>query len=54
MKILIIVTNVAMYESGNLPTGLWLSELTHMYHSAKEQGYEVTIARPNAGRHIPL
>ena len=53
MKILIIVTNVAMYESGNLPTGLWLSELTHMYHSAKEQGYEVTIASPKGGN-IPL
>lgn len=53
MKILIIVTNVAMYESGNFPTGLWLSELTHMYHSAKEQGYEVTIASPKGGN-IPL
>lgn len=53
MKILIIVTNVAMYEGGNLPTGLWLSELTHMYHSAKEQGYEVTIASPKGGN-IPL
>lgn len=53
MKILIIVTNVALYESGNLPTGLWLSELTHMYHSAKERGYEVTIASPKGGN-IPL
>ncbi|MBS3912859.1 MAG: type 1 glutamine amidotransferase domain-containing protein [Bacteroidetes bacterium] len=53
MKILIIVTNVAAYESGKLPTGLWLSELTHMYHSAKEQGYEVTIASPKGGN-IPL
>jgi len=53
MKILIIVTNIAMYESGNLQTGLWLSELTHMYHSAKEQGYEVTIASPKGGN-VPL
>jgi len=53
MKILIIVTNVALYESGNLPTGLWLSELTHMYDSAKERGYEVTIASPKGGN-IPL
>lgn len=49
MKILIIVTNVATYQSGNLSTGLWLSELTHIYHSAKEQGYEVTIASPKGG-----
>ncbi|HTN46116.1 MAG TPA: type 1 glutamine amidotransferase domain-containing protein [Flavipsychrobacter sp.] len=53
MKILIIVTNIAVYESGDLPTGLWLSELTHMYHSAKEQGYEVTIASPKGGN-IPI
>ena len=48
-KILIIVTNVAMYESGKLETGLWLSELTHLYHSATEQGYQVTIASPKGG-----
>lgn len=53
MKILVIVTSIAMYESGNLQTGLWLSELTHMYHSAKEQGYEVAIASPKGGN-IPL
>ncbi len=30
-KILLIVTNVDQYASGNLKTGLWLSELTHIY-----------------------
>lgn len=49
MKILIVVTNVAMYESRSLSTGLWLSELTHIYHSAKEQGLEVTVASPEGG-----
>lgn len=49
MKILIVVTNVAMYESRSLSTGLWLSELTHIYHSAKEQGLEITIASPKGG-----
>lgn len=49
MKILIIVTSVATYENQNLKTGLWLSELTHMYHSAKEQGYEIAIASPKGG-----
>jgi hypothetical protein len=37
-KLLLVVTNIGMYESGKLKTGLWLSELTHIYHSAKEQG----------------
>lgn len=49
MRILIIVTGVAVYESGKFKTGLWLSELTHIYHSAIEQGYEVTIASPQGG-----
>ena len=49
MKILIVVTSVAMYDSGNLQTGLWLSELTHIYHLAKEQGYDITIASTKGG-----
>ncbi len=49
MKVLIIVTNSAVYENSNLPTGLWLSELTHFYDSAKEQAYEITIASPQGG-----
>ncbi|MBS1666145.1 MAG: type 1 glutamine amidotransferase domain-containing protein [Bacteroidetes bacterium] len=49
MRILIIVTNTDKYTSSNLPTGLWLSELTHIFHSAKEQGYEITIASPKSG-----
>ncbi|HMR82805.1 MAG TPA: type 1 glutamine amidotransferase domain-containing protein [Niabella sp.] len=38
-----------MYENKTLTTGLWLSELTHFYHSASEQGYEITIASPQGG-----
>lgn len=38
-----------MYESGKLKTGLWLSELTHIYHSAKEQNWNITIASPKGG-----
>lgn len=38
-----------MYESGKLETGLWLSELTHIYHLAKEQGYDITIASTKGG-----
>lgn len=49
MKILIVVTSVSMYESGKLETGLWLSELTHIYHLAKTEGYDITIASPKGG-----
>lgn len=49
MKILIVVTSVAIYESGKLETGLWLSELTHIYDLAKKQGYDITIASPKGG-----
>jgi len=52
-KILIIVTNIGLYESGKLETGLWLSELTHLYHEAKQKGYEVTIASPKGGN-VPI
>lgn len=52
MKILIIVTSIAKYESG-LETGLWLSELTHMYDKAKEQNYEITIASTKGGN-VPI
>ena len=36
---LIVVTGTDMYADGNLQTGLWLSELTHIYHCAEEAGY---------------
>ena len=53
IKILLIVTNVGIYASGRLETGLWLSELTHIYHSAKENGWDITIASPNGGK-VPI
>jgi len=49
LKILIVVTGVGTYADTDLKTGLWLSELTHIYHSAKEAGYTLTIASPNGG-----
>ena len=51
-KLLLIVTNVNQYASGR-PTGLWLSELTHMYQSAEEKGWQVTIASPKGGK-VPI
>lgn len=49
LKILIIATFVAFYQGSNLPTGLWLSELTHLYHKTKARGYDITIASPKGG-----
>ncbi|MDV3566936.1 type 1 glutamine amidotransferase domain-containing protein [Elizabethkingia anophelis] len=48
-KLLLVVTNIGMYESGKLKTGLWLSEITHIYRSAKEQNWNITIASPKGG-----
>lgn len=53
LKILLVVTGTGMYASGNLKTGLWLSELTHIYHCAKERKYEITLANPQGG-HVPV
>nr|WP_295877510.1 hypothetical protein [uncultured Chitinophaga sp.] len=52
-KILLVVTNVERYADGHTPTGLWLSELTHIYHSAGDEGYDITIASP-AGGNTPV
>lgn len=49
MKILIIVTSTGTLPMGNSQTGLWLSEFTHIYHSAKESGYDITVANPKGG-----
>ena len=49
MKILIIVTGTGTFANGKLATGLWLSEFTHIYHSAKESDYDITVASPKGG-----
>ncbi|MDM1071331.1 type 1 glutamine amidotransferase domain-containing protein [Empedobacter brevis] len=53
IKILIILTNINHYANSGLATGLWLSELTHLYQAAKEKGYEITLASPHGGA-IPI
>ncbi|MEE1943974.1 type 1 glutamine amidotransferase domain-containing protein [Pedobacter sp. KR3-3] len=53
LKILIVATNTSKYASGKRATGLWLSELTHIYHAAKAKGYTITIASPKGGL-IPI
>lgn len=49
MIILAVVTGVAHYRDHALPTGLWLSELTHLYHAARGRGYQVVVASPKGG-----
>lgn len=49
MGMAIMVTNVAKYEDSNLKTGLWLSELTHIYHNATQQNDDIVIASPKGG-----
>ena len=43
LKLLAIVTGEGEFVNKNLRTGLWLSELTHIYHGAKKQGIEITL-----------
>ena len=49
MKILMVVTGTGMFPDGKQETGLWLSELTHIYDSAKNRGYDIVIASPKGG-----
>lgn len=49
LKMLIVATGTGMFANGTLQTGLWLSELTHMYKGAEEQKYEITLASPRGG-----
>lgn len=49
MKILMVVTGTGMFPDGKQETGLWLSELAHMYDSAKKRGYDIVIASPRGG-----
>lgn len=49
LNILMVVTGTGMFADKKLETGLWLSELTHIYHSAQSQKCETTIASPKGG-----
>lgn len=52
-KILIIVTNVAEYETVGFRTGLWLGELTHFWDVAEKAGFQMDIASPRGG-YVPI
>lgn len=52
-KILIVLTNVSKYMNNNIPTGLWLGELTHFYDEIKNNGIEVDFVSPMGG-YVPI
>lgn len=52
-RILNVVTNVGHYDDPSHATGLWLSELTHVWHVFDEAGLEQTLVSPAGGK-VPL
>lgn len=48
-NLLLMVTGTDKYASWSPATGLWLSELTHICHSAQEHGCAITLASPKGG-----
>lgn len=52
-KILFVVTGTDRFAGRDLKTGLWLSELTHIYDSALKREYDSTIASPQGGN-VPI
>ncbi len=52
-NILLVVTNVDRYTNSELNTGLWLSELTHIYAALTQENWNITIASPQGGN-IPI
>lgn len=51
-RVLHVATNVGQFAD-ETPTGLWLSELTHVYDQLAEAGVDQVIASPAGGR-VPL
>lgn len=52
-KILFVVTGTGRFAGRDLETGLWLSELTHIYDSALKRKYDSVIASPQGGN-VPV
>lgn len=48
-RVLLVVTNVAHFDSPSEPTGLWLSELTHAYDLFAAKGCEQRLVSPKGG-----
>lgn len=49
-RILIIVSNADRFDKVGFRTGLWLSELTHLWDVSEEAGFDTDIASPSGGR----
>lgn len=47
--LLAVVTNQDIYQTRPIKTGLWLSELTHLYAHAQQHGHQISIASPKGG-----
>ncbi|HEY9100441.1 type 1 glutamine amidotransferase domain-containing protein [Chitinimonas sp.] len=52
-KVLVVMTNHDRYPSRQDKTGLWLTELTHVYDALKGAGFEVDFVSPQGGA-VPL
>lgn len=52
-KVLIVMTNHAQYPSRTDTTGLWLTELTHVYSALQHNFYEMDFVSPQGGV-VPL
>ncbi|MBA4709078.1 type 1 glutamine amidotransferase domain-containing protein [Aquitalea aquatica] len=52
-KILVVMTNHDQYPSRGDRTGLWLTELTHVYDVLTAAGYTVDFVSPQGGK-VPL
>lgn len=52
-NILIVLTNIKNYENHNIPTGLWLGELTHFYDEIKKASFGAYFVSPKGG-YVPI
>lgn len=53
VRVLIVATSHAVLGHTGLPTGLWISELTHPYFLFLEAGFEVDVASVKGGA-VPI
>jgi putative intracellular protease/amidase len=49
MKVLLVTTSTARYQNHDLPTGLWLSEITHLFDACVQQGISPVIVSIHGG-----
>ena len=52
-KILVVLTNHDTLGESGIPTGTWLSEVTHFYDVVAKAGFEVDFVSPKGGE-VPL